>query len=504
MSAGTFNEEGQKPQPPADSLSRREVLMTGTAAVATAGLVSTAAEAQTKAPAQQSGRRPNILFFHVDNTGVGDWGPYGGAYALGAKTPTVDRFASEGLLLRNYAPEAQCTPTRSALMTGRHSIRTGCFTALPGSGLVAWEVTVAEKLKELGYSNACLGKWHCGEDVGRLPTDHGFDYWYGIAHSWDEAYWPEDKFFKAEGLEPAYILESRSKGDLRKVKVLDMDVRRDIDLELMDKALRWMEDAKAKDQPFFLYFNHSNIHLPVLPRAEYKDKSNGGPIADCIQMVDGDFKVLLDKIDALGQRDNTIVIFAGDNGRDDSFHAPGNRGSSGPWRGGYFSTWEGNNHTAGMIRWPGQIQPGKSDEMVHVTDWFPTLLNMIGHPEKVPTDRVIDGIDQSAFVTGKQTNSNRNYYHMYFDKLHVGMRYKNFKVLTHKVENGLAAIQQLAIPNIYNLTVNPDEDMPLRYEQPHSWVLFNIYPAKTKEFYASLAKDSVPFGAPLDFNPYKK
>lgn len=464
----------------------------------------TATSARAVVPAQPTGQRPNILFFHVDNTGVGDWGAYGGAYALGAKTPNVDRFADESLLLQNYAPEAQCTPTRSALMTGRHPIRTGCINALGEAGLVAWEVTIAAKLKELGYSNACLGKWHCGDQVGRLPTDHGFDYWYGPPRTWDEAQWPDDKFFKEEGLEPTYMSESKSAGDLRKVKVLDMNVRRDIDLEFMDKAVRWMEDAKAKNQPFFLYFNHSNVHLPVLPRVEYKDKSKGGAVGDCIQMIDGDFKVLLDKLDALGQRDNTIVIFAGDNGRDDSFHAPGNRGAAGPWRGGYFSTYEGNNRTPGIVRWPGKIQPGKSDEMMHVTDWFPTLLNMIGHPEKVPTDRVLDGIDQSAFVTGKQANSNRTYYHMYFDKQHVGMRYKNFKVLTHKVENAFAPIQELAVPHLYNLTVNPDEDIPIQYDNPSSWVVTMVFPAKVREFYASLAKDSVPFGAPLDFNPYKK
>ena len=147
----------------------------------------TATSARAVVPAQPTGQRPNILFFHVDNTGVGDWGAYGGAYALGAKTPNVDRFADEGLLLQNYAPEAQCTPTRSALMTGRHPIRTGCINALGEAGLVAWEVTIAAKLKELGYSNACLGKWHCGDQVGRLPTDHGFDYWYGPPRTWDEA-----------------------------------------------------------------------------------------------------------------------------------------------------------------------------------------------------------------------------------------------------------------------------------------------------------------------------
>jgi arylsulfatase len=120
----------------------------------------------------------------------------------------------------------------------------------------------------------------------------------------------------------------------------------------------------------------------------------------------------------------------------------------------------------------------------------------------MPTDRVIDGCDQSAFITGKQDHSNRNHFPMFFDHLHVGMRYKNFKILTHKIEDGAAPIQQLAIPHIYNLTVNPDEDQPYNYDPAHTWVLYKIFGPKTRELMASLKKDSVPFGAPLDFNPY--
>jgi arylsulfatase len=193
---------------------------------------------------------------------------------------------------------------------------------------------------------------------------------------------------------------------------------------------------------------------------------------------------------------NAIVIFAGDNGRDTSFHAPGNRSASGPWRGGYFSTFEGNNRTAYIIRWPGKIAPRRSDEMMHITDWLPTMLNMIGHGNLVPTDRVIDGCDQSAFVTGRQEHSNRDYFPMFFDRLHVGMRYKNFKVLTHKIEDGLAPIQQLGIPHLINLTVNPDEDLPCNYEGVHSRVLYKVYGPKTRELHESLKNDSVPFGAP--------
>ena len=446
--------------------------------------------------------KPNILFFHLDNVSLGDFGCYGGAYPLGAETPNVDQFADECLVMTNYNVEAQCVPTRSALMTGRHSVRTGCTTVLPGSGLVEWEETIADRLKELGYNNAIYGKWHCGESEGRYATDKGFDYWYGINGSWDYAMWPDDKWFVKEGLEPEYIMESTGPGQLEKIKVLNRDARRDIDLDFLEKANQWMEDSAGKDEPFFIYFNHSMVHFPTIPREDFAGSSNGGEVADCLQEIDADFQTLLDKIDQLGIKDNTIVILAGDNGRDTSFHATSNQGSQGNWRGGYFSTWEGNNRTAGMIRWPDKVKPGKSDEMMHVVDWFPTLMKLIDHEEQTPTDRVIDGIDQSAFLTGEQETSNRDHFHMFFDQIHVGMKYKNFKVLTHIVEDGTSPIQKLAIPHVYNLTVDPGENTPINYEEVHSWMIFKVYAKKAMELQTSLKEDSVPFMAPLDFNPY--
>lgn len=445
--------------------------------------------------------RPNVLFFHVDNISMGDFGCYGGGSTIGASTPNIDRFAAEGLMLTNYNVEAQCTPTRSALMTARHSVRTGCTSALPGCGLVAWEVTIAETLKQLGYRNAILGKWHCGDEAGRYPTDHGFDYWYGIGGTWDEAMWPDDKFFKQTDLEPSYVLESSGPGRVERVKVLDRAVRRDIDLEFLAKGTQWIADAVAADEPFFLYFNHSNVHFPTLPRNEFVDTANGGSVADCIQMLDHDFQRLLDTLDDLGIRDETIVVFAGDNGRDTSFHAPNNRGAPGNWRGGYFSTYEGNNRTACVTRWPDHVRAGRSDEMMHVVDWFPTLMHLIGAPDRLPEDRVLDGVDQSGFLRGEQEQSNREHYFMFFDDLHVGMRYRNFKVLTHLVESGVAPIQQLATPHIYNLTVNPEEGTPYNYDQIHSWVLYKIFGPRAAEFKQSLVGDAVPKGAALDYNP---
>ena len=127
--------------------------------------------------------QPNIVFFHVDNLGYGELGCYGGGVLRGADTARIDAFAREGFRLMNYAPEAQCTPTRSALLTGRHSIRSGNHTvAMPGpggNGLVAWERTLGDLFSEAGYATMCVGKWHIGDGPGRWPTDKGFDSWYG-------------------------------------------------------------------------------------------------------------------------------------------------------------------------------------------------------------------------------------------------------------------------------------------------------------------------------------
>jgi arylsulfatase len=449
--------------------------------------------------------KPNILFFQLDNVSPGDFGCYGGGMVIGAKTPNIDRFAEDSMMLTNYNTEAQCVPSRSALMTGRHSTRTGCVSVLPGCGLVAWELTIADQLKQLGYRNACLGKWHCGNEPGRYPTDKGFDYWYGIGGTWDEAVWPSDKWFRDAGMKESMVLESTGAGHLEEVKVLDEEVRKNFDLTTLEKGKQWMEDAVAADEPFFLYFNHSNVHFPVLPRDDYVDSSDGGPVSDCIQMVDGDFQQMLDKIDELGIKDNTIVVFAADNGRDTSFHPPGSKGAQGNFRGGYFSTYEGNHRTVCIARWPGKIESGTtSDGMMHIVDWFPTMMNLLDRGDLVPTDRVLDGVDQSAMIRGEQEDSNREHFPMFFDENYVGMRYRNFKILTHKVEDGSQQIQKLAMPHVQNLTVDPDEEMPYNFGTWHTWVLYQVYGPRSVAFQKSLVGDAVPKGAPLDFNPKAK
>src|SRR3954465_3014383 len=142
--------------------------------------------------------KPNVVYFLVDNLGMGELSSYSGGPLRGTSTPRIDALAQEGMRLLNFAPETQCTPSRSALMTGRYSIRSGNQTvALAGSqgGLVKWERTMGDIFSDAGYATAVVGKWHIGDSAGRWPTDHGFDEWYGIPRSYDEALWPSDPWY---------------------------------------------------------------------------------------------------------------------------------------------------------------------------------------------------------------------------------------------------------------------------------------------------------------------
>lgn len=168
-----------------------------------------------------SSKKPNILFFHVDNLGMGELGCYGGGILRGADTKRIDHFRTEGAKLTHYVVEPQCTPTRSALMTGRYPIRSGNHTiALGGNagGLVRWEVTLAEILAKTGYTSSCLGKWHIGAEDGRWPTDHGFDEWYGPLRTYDECMWLEDPHYDPERDGYSFMHEGKKGEGVRPIK----------------------------------------------------------------------------------------------------------------------------------------------------------------------------------------------------------------------------------------------------------------------------------------------
>jgi arylsulfatase len=446
---------------------------------------------------------PNIVYFLVDNLGYGELGCYGGGILRGAETRRIDAFAAEGVKLLNFAPEAQCTPSRSALMTGRYAIRSGNHTvALAGSegGLVAWERTVADVLSARGYATAAVGKWHIGDSEGRWPTDHGFDEWCGIPRTWDECLWPEDPWYDPKRDGVTTMLESHKAEKVRPLQQLTVDVRRDADTEFMARSKAFMKRSVSAGKPFFLYFNHSLMHLPTIPRAEFKGRSGQGDWADCLLQLDADFGSILDTLKELGVDGNTLVVFSGDNGPEEI--EPW-RGHSGFFGGSYFTGREGSLRTPCLVRYPGRVPAGsQSDEIVHITDMFTTLIRWAG--ADIPGDRVIDGLDQRAFLQGTQGRSAREGFPYWMGETLYGVKWRNFKLVLYLQATSTEPAQKLATPRIFNLIVDPTERRPVALPFLHSWTVAH-FGRILKEFGDSVRREPlIPAGAPLDHVPARR
>jgi arylsulfatase A-like enzyme len=450
--------------------------------------------------ARSKGDRPNVIYFHVDNLGYGELGCYGGGVLRGAPTTRIDRFAREGFKLLNFAPEAQCTPTRASLLTGRFAIRSGCHTipfAGQEGGLVAWEKTIADILSPAGYACACYGKWHLGESKGRWPTDHGFDEWYGPVRSYDECLWPTKAEYNPDRDLKSPILGGKKNGEVTTAfDMMTPEVRRDIDLEYLKRAKSFVEKSVKRGQPFFLYFNHSMLHMPTLPRLEFAGKSGHGDFADSMLELDEDFGKILDWIEKLNIREKTIVVIAGDNGNEETLPW---RGCSGIWEGSYFTGMEGSLRTPCIIRWPGRVpKDHESNEIVHVADMFTTLLKWCGC--EIPPDRVIDGVDQRSFLEGKSMESAREGFPFWNgDKLY-GIKWKDFKVVLFEQKTFWDPVLPYAVPRIINLKTDPRErDNETIY---YGWVSGHLIKI-LQDFYLSTAREPlIPTRAPLDLDPY--
>jgi len=334
-------------------------------------------------------------------------------------------LANEGFRLTNFNVEVQCTPSRSALMTGRYAIRSGNATVPLGEGvygLVQWEVTLAEMLSKAGYATGMYGKWHLGRTKGRFPTDQGFDEWYGIPNSTDESAYSSMQGFAESGVAETFVMEAKKGNTPKKVRPYRLDYRPLIDRELTNRAMSFMEKQTKAKKPFFVYLPYTATHFPTRPHPDFVGKSGNGPWADLLMQIDSYTGELLNKIDKLGVADNTIFIFTADNGPEALDYGSTNltietaaHGSSGPWRGTLFTGFEGALRVPFVVRWPKKITAGtSSDEIVHAMDLFPTLAKLAGG--KVPKDRVIDGIDVSKFILGKQKKSGRDGFIVYMGK----------------------------------------------------------------------------------------
>lgn len=411
---------------------------------------------------------PNIVLIVADNLGWGELGCYGGGALRGAPTPRIDHLASQGLLLQNFNVESDCVPTRSALMSGRHPIRTGCLQSVPPGlpqGLTRWEITLPQLLSAQGYATAHFGKWHLGDVPGRFPSDRGFDEWYGIPRTTDESQFASSVGFDPSVVELPWIMEGKAGAPSTNVKVYDLEARRGIDETLVERSVAFMQKNHARQQPFFLYLPLVHLHFPTLPHPDFAGRTGAGDFADSMVEMDHRVGQIVDAIDDLGIAEDTLLIFCSDNGPE--FRAP-YRGTAGPWRGTYHTAMEGSLRVPCMVRWPGRVAPGRvSNEIVHVTDLFTTLAGVGGAP--LPTDRPIDGVDQTAFFVGEQSKSMREGFPFYIKGDLRAVKWRDWKLHFYwepEVNEGKGKLES---PFLFNLTRDPKEETDVCIH--NTWVL---------------------------------
>ena len=420
--------------------------------------------------------RPNIVLILVDNLGWGELGSYGGGVLRGTPTPRIDALAAQGLRLTNFNVESECVPTRSALMTGRHPLRSGTLRSQPAGqpqGLVNWEITLAELLSAQGYATVHYGKWHLGDTEGRFPTNQGFDEWYGIPRTDNEAMYTTSPGFDPKAAPIPYILEGRKGEPTHNVEIFDVNSRARLDAEVTKRTVAFIDKNARARKPFFAYVPITQVHFPALPHPDFKGRTGLGDFSDAVVEMDSRVGEILDGIKKAGIEDNTIVLFVSDNGPE--LRRPW-RGFAGPWRSHYHTAFEGGIRTPFIMRWPGRVAPGRvSNDIVHILDIFPTLAHIVGAP--VPTDRAMDGVDQTAFLLGTQTKSNREGALVYVNgDLHAA-KWRDWKQhywwqLEPDSGTDSAGAIRLEVPYLFNLLTDPREETDVRTD--NSWVVVPV------------------------------
>ena len=444
---------------------------------------------------QEGTTRPNIVFVLCDNVGWGDFSCYGG----GTATPRIDKLASDGIRFNNYTIESQCMPTRSAILTGRQSVRCGTYTVIPGQGklgLTPWEYTIAELLSDSGYATALFGKWHLGDTEGRLPNDQGFDEWWGYKNSVDEAGYSSYAAFrevcKAKGVETPKLWEGKKGQKSTAVRELDMEVRPRLDELIVEKANNYIQRAAKGDKPFFTYVALSHIHPPekAHPDFDQTDPTRLGIYADLIAEMDHRVGQIVDCVEQAEIADNTVIVFSSDNA---ALCVPssGFGGSNGPWRGDFFTPpTEGSMRVPAMIRWPGKVPRGiVSEEMLSAHDWYKTFAALAGASNKVPTDRPMDGVDASGFLTGKSQSTGREA-PLFFgpDGSLMSVKCRNIKIWLRYSESIEKPIVTPQFPMIYDLGSDPFERNALFADKMDNGWMFELTLPYVAQYEKSVAQ----------------
>ncbi|MBF7729192.1 arylsulfatase [Pseudomonas sp. N040] len=336
--------------------------------------------------AQAASERPNILVIWGDDIGWSNVSAYNHGM-MGYQTPNIDRLAKEGALFTDWYGQQSCTAGRSAFITGQAPIRTGLTrVGLPGAplGLSKQDPTIAELLKPLGYTSGQFGKNHLGDRDEFLPTQHGFDEFFGNLYHLNaedepehEDYPKNPEFRKRFG--PRGVIHSYADGRVEDTGALTKKRMETVDEEFTTAALNFMERAHQADQPFFVWLNTSRMHIWTRLKKESQGRTGEGIYADGMAEADDYVGQVLDKLDELGIADNTIVMFSTDNGAEVMSWPDG---GTTPFRGEKGGNWEGGFRVPTLIRWPGMIKPGTVNNQIAAhEDMLPTLLAAAGEPD---------------------------------------------------------------------------------------------------------------------------
>lgn len=446
--------------------------------------------------------KPNILVIMGDD--IGFWNlSYNNRGMMGYKTPNIDKLAAEGAIFTDYYAEQSCTAGRAAFITGQMPVRTGMTkVGIPGAtlGIQSEDPTLAELLKPHGYATGQFGKNHLGDLDEFLPTNHGFDEFYGNLYHLNAEETPENpeypknpEFRKKYG--PRGVIRSSADGSIKDTGPLNKKRMETVDQEFLDAATGFMDRAVDDDKPFFVWFNTTRMHYVTHVPGEYQGKSGLNFYADGMMQHDDQVGKILAKLDELGVADNTIVIYTTDNGPHFNMWPDG---GITPFRGEKNTNWEGGYRVPCVIRWPGNIPGGTViNEIVAGNDWLPTLMAAVGDDnikEELKAGHQVgnknykvhlDGYNILPFLTEKKAIEKDQYgksnwpRHEFFywsdDGQLVAMRYDRWKLVFMEQQSSKFGVWmypfvQLRIPLVFDLRMDPFEKAQHNANSYYEWM----------------------------------
>jgi len=495
------------------NLSRRNMLLAGTA-LAAATAIGAAASTRTAQAQQQAaptpGRKPNILIIFGDDIGYWNISAYSRGM-MGYRTPNIDRIAREGALFTDLYAQQSCTAGRAAFITGQSCFRTGLLkVGLPGAkeGLSAKDPTLADLLKPMGYACGQFGKNHLGDRNEFLPTVHGFDEFYGNLYHLNAEEEPENPDYPRPPQYPNFLAKYGPRGVLHSFATDVDDPTEDprfgrvgkqkiedtghltkkrmetVDEEFLNAAMGFIDKNAKADKPFLVWFNSTRMHIYTHLKAASQGRTGLGSEADGMVEHDGMVGQLLQQLDNLGIADNTIVLYTTDNGAEE-FSWPD--GGTTPFHGEKNASWEGGYRIPGMIRWPGVVKAGTEiNELFSHEDWVPTLVGAAGEPNVVDklldgyqsagkTFKVhLDGYNQRDLLAGTGPNKRKEFFYWTDDGNLAALRYDRWKILfLEQRARGLDVWQDplvaLRLPKIIDLRSDPFERAPFDAGEYGKW-----------------------------------